>query len=517
MPDAPDTLGLIASGMRPVAPLLGAWLVDLALLGPLHRILATRDAALAARARLRLRIALSALAAWMAIEGLRTILPGPWWPPQLGFWPSLGLPVGIVVAVEAGRTAIVDGWLRHHRKVAVPGILEDLGTGMTYLVVGLFFLATVHKINLTPFLTLSGVVSLVVGLALQDTLGNLFAGLAINLDPPFRIGDWVLIEGDTGEIVEISWRATKLRTTRDEFVILPNNVVAKAKVINYLMPTPTHAHSVLVGVAYEAPPMDVGKALLSCATEMRAISRDPRPQVFLRDFADSAMTYELRVWITGFGEANAILSELRSRIWYRFQQLGIEIPWPIRNVYMRDGSARGHADITDRTGILGGVDLFACLSDEELHDLAMNAQLVPCHRQETIFSRGDEGDRLYVVASGNVEMHLGKPGRTQPLAVLGPGQVFGERALLTGEPRSATAYTTEGCKLVTVAREDMAPLLEARPEMAAQMADILTGREERMRAAVADPSMNRGNTGPLEPPISAPDLLVRVRAFFGLA
>jgi len=184
---------------------------------------------------------------------------------------------------------------------------------------------------------------------------------------------------------------------------------------------------------------------------------------------------------------------------------------------MRDGSARGHADITDRTGILGAVDLFACLSDEELHQLAMNAQLVPCHRQETIFSRGDEGDRLYVVASGNVEMHLGKPGRTQQLAVLGPGQVFGERALLTGEPRSATAYTTEGCKLETVAREDLAPLLEARPEMAAQMAAILTGREERMRAAVADPSMNRGNTGPLEPPISAPDLLGRVRAFFGLA
>ena len=225
--------------------------------------------------------------------------------------------------------------------------------------VGLFFLATNHKINLTPFPTLSGVVSLVVGLALQDTLGNLFAGLAINLDPPFRIGDWVLIEGDSGEIVEITWRATKLRTTRDEFIILPNNVVAKAKVINYLMPTPTYAHSVFVGVTYEAPPMDVGKALLSCATEMRAISRDPRPQVFLRDFADSAMTYELRVWITGYGEANAILSELRSRIWYRFQQLGIEIPWPIRHVYMRDGSARGHADLTDRTSILGAVDLFA--------------------------------------------------------------------------------------------------------------------------------------------------------------
>jgi CRP-like cAMP-binding protein len=69
--------------------------------------------------------------------------------------------------------------------------------------------------------------------------------------------------------------------------------------------------------------------------------------------------------------------------------------------------------------------------------------LLPCHKQETIFSRGDEGDRLYVVASGHVEMYPGKPGRTQPLAVLGPGQVFGERALLTGEPRSATAYTTE--------------------------------------------------------------------------
>ncbi|MEB3236554.1 MAG: mechanosensitive ion channel family protein [Candidatus Sericytochromatia bacterium] len=517
MPDSPETYAIPLAAARLLGPLAAAWLVDWLLLRPIHAALASRDPVLARRARLRLRVVMGASAGWLALEGLRTILPDDWWPAAFGFWSSLGVPLLIVLAVEAGRTALVDGWLRHRRRLAVPGILDDLGTGLTYLVVGLFFLATVHKVNLTPFLTLSGVVSLVVGLALQDTLGNLFAGLAINLDPPFRIGDWVLVEGDTGEIVEITWRATKLRTTRDEFIILPNNVVAKAKVINYLMPTPTHAHCVVVGVAYEVSPMDVERALLSCAAEMRAIQKDPKPQVFLRDFSDSAMTYELRVWITGFGEANAILSELRSRVWYRFQQLGIEIPWPIRNVYMRDVSARGHAQATDRTGILSGLELFACLSDEELHHLALCSQLVPCHRQETIFSRGDAGDRLYVVASGTVEMHLGKPGRTQPLATLGPGDVFGERALLTGEPRSATAWTSGGCRLVTVAREDLAPLLEARPDLAAQMAAILTSREERMRLAAADPSLNRGNTGPLEPPVSAPDLLGRVRTFFGLA
>jgi hypothetical protein len=131
MPDVPDTAGLVASGLRLMAPILSAWLVDLALLGPIYRLLAKRDGALTSRARLRLRIALAALAIWLTLEGLRTVLPVTWWPPQLAFWPSLGLPDGIVLAVEAGRTAVVDGWLRHHRKLAVPGILDDLGTGMT--------------------------------------------------------------------------------------------------------------------------------------------------------------------------------------------------------------------------------------------------------------------------------------------------------------------------------------------------------------------------------------------------
>lgn len=226
------------------------------------------------------------------------------------------------------------------RALLTRGGVPPLLRGMAVVVaafVGLFILLTwsFPTLSLTPMFITSGVISIILGFALQDLLANLMAGIVMSFERPFQVGDWVRIGSAEGEVLDLTWRVTRIRTRENDCVHIPNNAVAKESVLNFSQPTPEHLVKLHVGVSYETPCGLVEAALLDAAAGVDSLLETPAPRVFLKDFQDSSILYELRVWIDNFESLHAIENEVRRQVWYAFKRSGIVIPFPQRDVNLR--------------------------------------------------------------------------------------------------------------------------------------------------------------------------------------
>ena len=218
----------------------------------------------------------------------------------------------------------------------VPPLLRGLAVVVAAFV-GLFVLLnwSFPTLSLTPMFITSGVISIILGFALQDLLANLMAGVVLSFERPFHVGDWVRIGTVEGEILDLTWRATRLRTRENDTFLIPNNAVAKEPVLNFSQPTSEHVVKLLVGVSYDTPCGLVESALLDAAAGVDSLLATPAPQVHLKEFQDSAVLYELCVVIDNYESVPEVEDEVRRQIWYAFKRYGIGIPFPQRDVLLR--------------------------------------------------------------------------------------------------------------------------------------------------------------------------------------
>jgi hypothetical protein len=189
--------------------------------------------------------------------------------------------------------------------------------------------------DIGPLLATSAVTSLVLGLALQPILANFFAGLVISLERPFRINDWIRVgEHQEGRVVAITWRTTHLRTRDNDNIVIPNAKLAEDRVHNFYYPHPLHLERIRVPVHYKEPPYRVRRVLTDCAAGVPGTLDKPSPDVYLIAFEDSAVIYELRVWIDDVANAPRIASDLRARAWEELRRAGMTIPYPTRTLHL---------------------------------------------------------------------------------------------------------------------------------------------------------------------------------------
>jgi small-conductance mechanosensitive channel len=241
--------------------------------------------------------------------------------------------LAIVLVLRLLGLYLFDVHLTARRGMRLPPLLPAVTMAVAYLITALITLRlTFPQFDIRPLLATSAVTSLVLGLALQPLLGNFFAGLVISIEKPFRINDWIRVGDLEGRVVAITWRTTHLRTRENDNLVIPNGKLADERVLNYYYPHPMHMERVQVGVHYKTPPYRVRRALLDCVSGVPGALDKPTPDVFVLRFDDSAIVYELRVWVEDMVQAPRIASDLRARIWEEFQREGIVIPFPIRTV-----------------------------------------------------------------------------------------------------------------------------------------------------------------------------------------
>ena len=311
-----------------------------------------------------------------------------------------------------------------------PAILQD------FLVIGLLVLVATLVFH-DKLLTTSAVSAVVIGFALQDTLGNAFAGLAIQSERPFHVGHWIRVGDFEGRVTEVTWRATKLRTKSGNFVVVPNNIVSKEAITNYSEPSPTVRIDVEVGASYLASPGTVKSAIGEALANSSRALKTPAPDVVLASFDSSAINYRVRFWIEDYERDEAARDEVRTNIYYAFARHGIEIPWPIQVQYERDWEETNPQDRTaERRRVLARIDLFAGLDQDTLSEIAEATKQRTYGNGEPIVRQGEPGESMFIVASGRAVVVL-EPDRRE-IATIEPGGYFGEMSLLTGDPRTAT-------------------------------------------------------------------------------
>ena len=400
-------------------------------------------------------------------------------------------------------TVLFNPWFRDHISDRAPAIVQD--TMVLVLAVAAAFV--VFQVSSFNFLASSAIVAAIIGFALQETLGNAFAGIAIQIEKPFRVGHWITVAGHEGIVSEVTWRATKIRTKAGNLVVVPNSTIAKEAINNYSEPAaPTRLH-VVVGCDYGAPPNAVRAALLDATRQVRQVLTSPAAEVLLIDFAGSSINYEVRFWVEDFSRADQALDGVRTAVYYELRRRGIEIPYPIQIEYSREEAP---ADSPERREsfrqIITGVPVLSKLPDEAQNALAMAARELLFADGEVIVAEGAPGQSMFVVCRGRVAITLGTERRE--VAVTEAGGYFGEMSLMTGEPRTATVIARGDCTVLEIGADAFRSYVQARPEIIDQMASAATTRRRELDQSRA--------TVPTVSAVTSVSLAERMRRFFGL-
>ena len=383
-----------------------------------------------------------------------------------------------------------------------PNIVQDT------IIIGIFaVVATV--VMQEKFLTTSAVGAVVIGFALQDTLGNMFAGLAIQVEKPFRLGHWITVGPFEGMVSEVTWRATKIRTKAGNLVVLPNAFISKEAIVNYSEPAAPTRLEVEVGVSYSVAPDQVKAAIAEALGNAPLALTEPPPDILVRDFGPSAVVYLVRFWINDFAKDSAARDQVRSAIYYSLRRHAYEIPFPIQIEIPRPEEPERASERIDRVSrILAPVALFAPLTSDQRDELAARASERLYGRGEKIVRQGEAGGSMFVIHRGRVRV-VESSGRE--LAVFEAGGYFGEMSMLTGQPRSATVEAADECRVVELTAESLREVALANPDVVTRISEVVAARQadlDRQKAEAA-----AGRPAPVEAHRS---LLARIQEFLRL-
>ncbi|KPJ54300.1 hypothetical protein AMJ39_00700 [candidate division TA06 bacterium DG_24] len=454
-------------------------------------------------------------AVWIALQ----FAPFSLSPLSLQILTALGLLFVLYTLLRLIEVFFFDLVVLPRREVKIPVLFRTIIRWILVLIVIFALLKSLYpQFSLAPLFATSAVAAIVIGIALQDILGNLFSGIALNFERPFDIGHWITVGTDTGQVVDMSWRATRIRTLGNDYVIMPNGSLAKEKIINYSVPTRAHAREIEVGVSYGVPPGEVKRRMIEASLEVPRVLRRPAPIVRLQGFDDFSVRYVVKFWTADFAAHLDIEDEVRTKIWYRFKRTGIEIPFPIRTVYLHqvteeEAERERRAEVDRHRELLKRVEIFAPLSEDELARISRQLRLGRFARGETLVTQGEPGDSFYIIVSGEVSVTVrDAEGHSAEVARLGDGSFFGEMSLLTGAPRNATVTALQDTNVLIVDKAQFATILERNPAIAEELCKILDEREKATRARLLE-----AKEVPIEErEATRRSILHGIRRFFGL-
>ena len=356
------------------------------------------------------------------------------------------------------------------RQVAMPQLLRGIISIVLYIILFGSAFSTIFRIDLRSALTGGAVVAAVLALALQDTLGNLFAGIALHMEETYEIGD-VVHSGDHMGVVEgVSWRATRIRGFNNQVVVVPNSVIARER-LEIFPRNNLNARILPVGVDYHVPPATVIGILTQAASHVEGVAREMPCFARVASFADSAVSYEIKYFTRDYSARDRIDADIRKAVWYALRRNNIDFAFPVRAFQPYTPPSAEHQvtpeEIVDR---LRGVDVLLPLSREALVTIAEATKVHFYSRGEAILRSGTAGESVFVLHTGTVSVRLPEDSLTgwHQVAALGPGSVFGEMALLTGEVRTADVVALSDVVALEIGKSCFEPILHNHPMVKCQ-------------------------------------------------
>ncbi|GIU81427.1 MAG: hypothetical protein D6687_10690 [Acidobacteria bacterium] len=402
--------------------------------------------------------------------------------------------------------------LKKAGNVELATLLQNVFSIIIYVFAFVIIVKSQFDVDLTTVFAGGTILGVVLGLALQDTLGNLFAGLALQADQPFQIGDVVSIPGRgvTGVVETVSWRGIKIRTFQDKVLVVSNSVLGK-ELIEVAPRNNTNARLVYFCTLYSISPAKVIKVTREALRNIDNISPKFTPKVRIRNLGDNGIEWEIKYWLENYAKYNETDAQIRMRLWYAFRREGIEFAYPTRTVYNEEKKTLAEIPAGEIANLLRRVSIFAPLSADEIKKLAGNCEFRVYSPNEPITVEGQKGDSMFVIYQGKARVQVMDNHIPKTLAILGEGDFFGEMGLFTGEPRTATVIAEDETKILRIRKSAVKPLLDDNPDLVQAFSKIIAERQSALESfSIKQDSIEKI-------PIDKSKSLVRtIKEFFGL-
>lgn len=399
----------------------------------------------------------------------------------------------------------------------LPRFVHQIVLIVLYVLAGLGFASHTLGWSVGGYLAGAGAVSIILGLALQETMGNFFSGLVLQASQPFKEGDVIEVSGNEGRVVGMTWRAVTIYNGNGNYVIIPNAVMARERIVNYYNPTKAMAHSLLVGLDYHVPPHEAQKILKDVALETPGVLKAPEPTVLLEDFGPVAMMYRVGFWVEDAAQRKAIEHAVRANTWYRLRQRGLEIPFANRPMEApwteKKLAAKREEDLRGVMELLRKNQLFKDLSDEQLRALANDCEEVLLPSGMTIYRQDEPGESMFVVKSGVMDVFMrAADGREHDVGDVLPGQSFGELSMMTDQPRSATLRAQKDVACIEIRRDQMTEIFEKNPGVMTAMSQVVA-QQQRSREEILEKL--GAKMQPATANMQSDNVLAKMRKLFG--
>lgn len=417
----------------------------------------------------------------------------------------------VVVIVRLLNTLVFSLALKNARSYELSGLISSVINIIIYIVsFFLIFQTQFPDVNISAIFTTSTIIAVVIGLALQDTLGNLFSGFAIQADQPFQIGDVVTIPNKgMGVIESISWRGVKLRTFQNKLLVISNSVLGK-EAIEVAPRDNLNARIVHFNTIYSNSPAKTTKVINEAVRQVENVSPKKRPVVRIRNFGNDSLEWEIKYWAEDYTRFNDTDAAIRQNIWYAFQRENLQFAFPTRTVYMHteepeQAFAEHPNQISDR---LNNIPIFSPLSPEEVESLSNSSAIRVFAPNESIVRKGQKGTSMFVIHRGNVNITINDGGRQQVVGSLHDGDFFGEMGLFTGEERTADVVAETETKVIEIRSFCLKPILENNPELVKSISEIIESRRAELDKQFSEKKHSKSSVDS--------GVVNSIRKFFGL-
>lgn len=397
-----------------------------------------------------------------------------------------------------------------------PRIIEDILLVLAYLAWGMVRLRYAG-LDLASLVTTSAVITAIVAFSMQETLGNILGGIALQIDNSVRIGDWIKVDEVRGKVIEVHWRHTAVLTNNGDVVVIPNGMLMRSRVDVFSSAIRPHFRRwVYFPLHSQEPPQAVIPVVEKTIREadIPFIAAEPAPQCVVMDYKDGATIYALRYWLTDPHHDDTTDSAVRVHIHSALVRNGMQLMRPYLETHITAENAERQAalqsqEVYQRARTLACVEMFSSLNEEELHELAASLHSAPFIQGDIMTRQGAVAHWLYLLVQGDADVWLElNNGERRHLTTLHEGAVFGEMGLMTGEPRRATVTARSNAVCYRLDKSGFEKILYARPEIADECARILSEREDQLEAARE------------EKPVPAHErearILAGIKRFFGL-
>jgi len=354
-------------------------------------------------------------------------------------------------------------------------LLQEIIVGLVHLAAVFAIVAYVFDLPVQGLLATSGAIAIIIGLALQSSLSDVFSGLVLSVSRPYLPDDFVRIEGGTeGRIIELNWRATHILTPLKELAIVPNSVIAKAKIVN--VSSASHIHGVNLSVKLEAtarPSVGI-RTLRHAMLNSQSIVLEPAPTVRIKSIAGDCIENELTFFVFDYSLAAEVKNELVDLIFRHLLAAGLRLASP-QNPPPQSASEEAPTSRVEQ--LLKLVAVFEALTDEERSAIAKKLKRNFHRENEVLFQPGTLLQSLYIVATGVVSVEMTDGETAVEVFRLGPGDHFGTISLLTGTASNERATSLTESVTYELSKADLRVLMAARPQVELELSHVLALRQ----------------------------------------